>query len=144
MRSYNPADWASFFTALISAAAALTGLLFVAVSINLDRILKGGRFLPARAAETLAVLLLVVIGSAVTLIPQDTRLIGIEVLSPFPRRPCCTVTSSVAGGRRAGPAAPSLRCRAATGHVVAPEAHAHCGAPPPGRRHNHRLAVAVF
>ena len=56
MRSYNPADWASFFTALISAAAALTGLLFVAVSINLDRILKGGRFLPARAAETLAVL----------------------------------------------------------------------------------------
>jgi len=80
MRSYNPADWASFFTALISAAAALTGLLFVAVSINLDRILKGGRFLPARAAETLAVLLLVVIGSAVTLIPQDTRLIGIELL----------------------------------------------------------------
>src|ERR1700761_8456803 len=80
MRSYNPADWASFFTALISAAAALTGLLFVAVSINLDRILKGGRFLPARAAETLAVLLLVVIGSAVTLIPQDTRLIGVEVL----------------------------------------------------------------
>lgn len=40
MRSCNPADWASFFTAL-------TGLLFVAVSINLDRIIKGGRFLPA-------------------------------------------------------------------------------------------------
>jgi uncharacterized membrane protein YbjE (DUF340 family) len=80
MRSYNPADWASFFTALISAAAALTGLLFVAVSINLDRIIKGGRFLPARAAETLAVLLLVLIGSAVSLIPQNTRLIGIEAL----------------------------------------------------------------
>jgi hypothetical protein len=80
MRSYNPADWASFFTALISAAAALTGLLFVAVSINLDRIIKGGRFLPARAAETLAVLLLVLIGSAVSLIPQNTRLMGIEVL----------------------------------------------------------------
>jgi hypothetical protein len=36
-----------FFTAIIAAAAGLTGLLFVAVSINLDKILKGDRFLPA-------------------------------------------------------------------------------------------------
>jgi len=80
MRSYDPADWQPFFTALISAAAALTGLLFVAVSINLDKILKGSRFLPTRAAETLAILLLVVISSALALVPQDTQLIGIEVL----------------------------------------------------------------
>ena len=32
----------------------MTGLLTVAVSINLDHILKVGRFLPAQAAETLA------------------------------------------------------------------------------------------
>jgi hypothetical protein len=80
MRSYDPAYWRPFFTALISAAATLTGLLFVAVSINLDKILKGSRFLPTRAAQTLAILLLVVISSALALVPQDTRLIGIEVL----------------------------------------------------------------
>jgi len=80
MRSYDPTLWAPFFTALIAAAAALTGLLFVAVSINLDRILQGGRFLPLRAAESLAILLLVVIGSAIVLIPQNTRLMGAELL----------------------------------------------------------------
>jgi hypothetical protein len=42
--------------------------LFVAVSINLDKILKGDRFLPARAAETLATLLLVVVSSALALV----------------------------------------------------------------------------
>jgi hypothetical protein len=68
MRAYDPAAWEPFFSAMIAAAAALTGLLFVAVSINLDRILKGGRFLPARAAETLATLLLVVASSALTLV----------------------------------------------------------------------------
>ena len=73
MRGYNPADWQAFFTAVIAAAAGLTGLLFVSVSINLDRILKGTKFLPARAAETLATLLLVVVSCALTLIPQNTR-----------------------------------------------------------------------
>jgi len=52
MRGYDPAAWEPFFTAVIAAAAGLTGLLFVAVSINLDRIIKGGRFLPARAASS--------------------------------------------------------------------------------------------
>ena len=73
MRGYNPADWEPFFTAMIAAAAGLTGLLFVAVSINLDKILKGAKFLPARAAETLATLLLVVVSSALTLIPQSIQ-----------------------------------------------------------------------
>jgi hypothetical protein len=80
MRGYDLADWEPFFSAIITAAAALTGLLFVAVSINLDRILKGSKFLPARAAETLATLLLVVASSALTLIPQSTRLVGAEIL----------------------------------------------------------------
>ena len=80
MRAYDPAAWVPFFTAMIAAAAGLTGLLFVAVSINLDRILKAARFLPARAAETLATLLLVVVSSALALIPQSTRLLGLEIL----------------------------------------------------------------
>jgi hypothetical protein len=37
MRAYDPAAWVPFFTAMIAAAAGLTGLLFVAISINLDR-----------------------------------------------------------------------------------------------------------
>jgi hypothetical protein len=75
MRGYDPAAWQSFFVAVISAAAALTGLLFVAVSINLDRILKGRSFLPTRAAETLASLLLIVVSSALVLVPQNPRLL---------------------------------------------------------------------
>jgi len=44
MRAHDPAAWVPFFTAIIAAAAGLAGLLFVAVSINLDRRLKGARF----------------------------------------------------------------------------------------------------
>jgi len=80
MRGYDQAVWEPFFTAMIAAAAGLTGLLFVAVSINLERIIKGGRFLPARAAETLATLLLVVVSSALALVPQSIRLLGLEIL----------------------------------------------------------------
>ena len=131
MATYNPADWGSFLVAMVSAAAALTGLLFVAVSINLENILgdttkgttkdttkgttdttkgttngavkgttngaakdttkdttkgaadgaaKGTTMLPARAAETLATLLFVVIISALALVPQDVELLGAEIL----------------------------------------------------------------
>jgi hypothetical protein len=79
MHGNDPAAWAAFFTAVTGAAAALVGLLFVAVSINLDKILKNA-MLPARAAETLAVLLFVVISSALALVPQDVELLGAEIL----------------------------------------------------------------
>ena len=46
MHGYDPAAWAAFFAAVTGAAAALVGLLFVAVSINLDKILKGSALLP--------------------------------------------------------------------------------------------------
>ena len=80
MRGYDPADWEPFFTALIAAAAALTGLLFVAVSINLNHILEHAKFLPARAAETLATLLLIMVSSGLALVPQSTRLLGVEIV----------------------------------------------------------------
>lgn len=59
---------------------ALAGLLFVAVSISLGNILKGPTMLPARAAETLAMLLLIVVSSALSLVPQDVQLLGAEIL----------------------------------------------------------------
>jgi len=100
MRGYDLAAWEPFFSAMIAAAAALTGLLFVAVSINLDRILKGGKFLPTRAAETVATLLLVVAVSALTLVPQGTRLIGIEILIIVLPMLVLTVRSQLAQRRR--------------------------------------------
>lgn len=80
MHGYDPATWTAFFTAITGAAAALAGLLFVAVSINLDNILKSKTLPPARAAETLAILVFVMISSALALVPQDVELLGAEIL----------------------------------------------------------------
>jgi hypothetical protein len=101
LRAYDPAAWGSFFTVVVTAAAALTGLLFVAVSINLSKIVpvqKGDDgavarkaddgaagdddhgVLAARAAETLSSLLLVVVTGALTFVPQVTRLLGLELI----------------------------------------------------------------
>jgi hypothetical protein len=80
MLGYAPDAFTAFFTAMIAAAAALTGLLFVAVSINFERLLKGSKYLLARAAETIATLLLVVVSAALPLIPQNVRLIGLEIV----------------------------------------------------------------
>jgi hypothetical protein len=78
-RGFDPAYWSGFCTAEVGAAAALTGLLFVAVSINLARILEFPK-LPARAAETLAVLLQVLVCSSLVLVPQPVRALGAELL----------------------------------------------------------------
>jgi hypothetical protein len=84
MNGYDAAAWTGFFTAITGAAAALTGLLFVAVSINLENIIKpppqGTTMLPARAAETLAILLFVLVSAALALVPQSLRLLGAEIL----------------------------------------------------------------
>ena len=53
--AFNPDAWSNFFVAEAGAAAALTGLIIVAVSINLTTLLKT-RALSGRAAETVALL----------------------------------------------------------------------------------------
>jgi hypothetical protein len=73
--------WENFFVAEAGASAALTGLIFVAVSINLSRILSFPH-LPGRAAQALLVLLPGLIISTFGLVPgQSARLLGIEVLA---------------------------------------------------------------
>ena len=78
--AYDPEQWHDLFVASAGASAALLGLLFVAVSINLERILAY-EGLPERALETLLLLLSVLIVSIVGLIPaESTVALGLELL----------------------------------------------------------------
>jgi hypothetical protein len=71
--------WDNFFVAELGASAALTGLLFVAVSINLTRVLEFPQ-LPMRAVETLVSLVSVLVVSTFALVPgQSVATFGIEV-----------------------------------------------------------------
>jgi len=71
MAAYDASEWTDFFVAGASASAALTGLVFVAVSINVDRILRLPG-LPERALATVMLLLSVVLVSLVGLIPGQS------------------------------------------------------------------------
>jgi hypothetical protein len=80
MFAYDPSEWANLFVATAGASAALAGLVFVAVSINLERII-GFRGLPERALETLLFLVSVLLVSVVALVPgQDHLALGLELL----------------------------------------------------------------
>ena len=80
MFAYDPAEWTDLFVAVAGASAALLGLLFVAVSINLERILKF-EGLPERALETLLFLVLALLASIVGLIPGQSHVaLGLELL----------------------------------------------------------------
>jgi len=73
-------QWANYFIATASAAAALTGLIFVSVSLNLKQILAG-RQLPGRALGSLILLGNILISSSFCLIPhQSLFLLGCELL----------------------------------------------------------------
>ncbi|HTA83873.1 MAG TPA: hypothetical protein VK783_13095 [Bacteroidia bacterium] len=73
-------EWSDFFVAITGASAALTGLIFVGVSISLDKILAIAR-LPSRAFEALLLLVTVLVVSGLALVPaQSACLFGIEVL----------------------------------------------------------------
>lgn len=75
--------WHDFFLAQAGAAGVLTGLVFVRVSINLEKILSEPGFgLPGRVAEALILLVAVLTVSTLLLVPgQGTTLIGFEVLA---------------------------------------------------------------
>jgi hypothetical protein len=72
--------WENFFVAEAGASAALSGLVFVAVSINLTRILSFPH-LPGRAGQTLVVLVSVLTVSTLGLIPgQSSSVLGMELV----------------------------------------------------------------
>jgi hypothetical protein len=81
MIAYHPGNWISFFSATTGAAAALAGLVIVAISVNITRILEHSH-LPASAAATIASLILVLVTSMAVLLPgQTTVALGWEAVS---------------------------------------------------------------
>ena len=88
MNAFTPDAWSNFFVAEAGAAAALTGLVIVAISINLATLLKNP-LLTGRAAETVALLAGVLILATFALVPgQPVRVFGLE---------CCAVGLVVGG-----------------------------------------------
>jgi hypothetical protein len=74
------AAWEGFAVALAGAAAVLAGLVFVAVSINIDRILPV-RGLPGRAGESVILFLTALTACAFVLVPhQPATALGVELL----------------------------------------------------------------
>jgi uncharacterized membrane protein len=70
---YSTVPWASFGAALAAVAGALTGLLFVALSVKSDTLLAS-RSLRARATQTLVLFM-------------TSVLIAVCLVAPSPRQP---------------------------------------------------------
>ena len=75
-------DWHDFL-AQAGAAGVLTGLVFVGVSINLEKIMSQPALgLAGRAGEALILLVAVLTASVLLLVPgQGTMIVGVEVLA---------------------------------------------------------------
>jgi hypothetical protein len=75
-------EWHDFFLAQAGAAGVLTGLVFVGVSINLEKIVsEPSSGLAGRAAEALILLVAVLLASVLVLVPaQGPGVLGAEVL----------------------------------------------------------------
>jgi hypothetical protein len=77
--AYESARWTSFFSTEASASAALTGLLFVAVSINLPHIIAN-RLLTARAVKALLTVIGILLAATLCLVPaQPGNVLGTEL-----------------------------------------------------------------
>jgi hypothetical protein len=77
---YATAGWENFFVAEVGASAALLGLLFVAVSISLAKVLAYPH-LPGRAAEALVELFGVLLVATCGLVPgQAPHTLGFEII----------------------------------------------------------------
>jgi modulator of FtsH protease len=80
MAPYDPRDWHDFYVMAGGAAAALTGLLFVAMSLHLKAVMAHPLY-GRRALATLISLMTILFISGAVLIPgQSAAAIGVEVL----------------------------------------------------------------
>jgi len=78
--AYSIGEWSEFFSAQVAASAALAGLIFVAVSINLAKILAGSNLI-ARSAKAIFTLTGILVISILALVPvQPVRALSAELL----------------------------------------------------------------
>jgi hypothetical protein len=85
---YLTGPWTDFSVAVVGASAALTGLLFVAVSINIDQILAI-EALAGRALSTMILFVVPLVVGVLVLVPgQSATALGLELIA----------TGAVAGG----------------------------------------------
>ena len=88
MSGYLTAEWTDFSVAVVGASAALTGLLFVAVSINIEQILAVDA-LAGRALSTMIFFVVPLVVGTLVLVPgQSPTALGVELIG----------TGVVAGG----------------------------------------------
>jgi hypothetical protein len=80
MSGYFATPWSDFSVAVVGASAALTGLLFVAVSINIEQILATGA-LAGRALSTMILFVVpLAIGTLVLIPEQSSTALGLELI----------------------------------------------------------------
>lgn len=72
--AYQPAEWSTLFAAVTGASAALTGLLFVGLSVNVRTVMVDAAH-AARARESLGATLALLVLSIVVLIPDAWTLV---------------------------------------------------------------------
>ena len=78
--AYNPESWHDFFLAAAGAAAALTGLLFIGLSLHV-RYIASSNLHRNMARGSLIGLVLVLIASLIILIPESPPWMGIELVA---------------------------------------------------------------
>lgn len=79
MTAYDVSEWADFAKTVAGGAAALAGLLFVALSLNLAEVLKYPG-VPARAAVTLGLTIAILLTAIFVATPgQDPRVLAVEI-----------------------------------------------------------------
>ena len=80
MTAYDPSQWSDFALAQLGASAALLGLVFVGMSINLKEFV-GTPLLVNRALEAIVLLATVLVTATAVLIPaQEREVVGVELL----------------------------------------------------------------
>jgi hypothetical protein len=79
--AYAASAWGGFGEAVATAAAALAGLLFIAISINLQKILDIPG-LPSRAAATLILFGTALVAAVLVVVPGQARIaLGLELIA---------------------------------------------------------------
>ena len=80
MTAYDPSQWSDFALAQLGASAALLGLVFVGMSINLKEFV-GTPLLVNRALEAIVLLATVLVTATAVLIPEQSReVVGVELV----------------------------------------------------------------